>query len=171
MESAGARVIALRYDYDLETLKYLFDHINGILFPGGDPSLWANETTKTEFSEMTKKGMYLYQLAVEANNNGDYFPLWGTCLGYEMMLMATTHDPKILDNFVQDDESEKYTYTDKKSVSRILKTMPEELVNYSANNPVAYYFHKYGKLYSTFRANRKLESVYNVIATAFDDNN
>ena len=60
LESAGARIVALKYDYDLETLKYLFDHINGILFPGGDPSLWANETTKTVFSEMTKKGMYLY---------------------------------------------------------------------------------------------------------------
>lgn len=30
---------------------------------------------------------YLYNLAKEANTRGDYFPVWGTCLGFEMMLV------------------------------------------------------------------------------------
>lgn len=28
----------------------------------------------------------LYNLALEANNNGDFFPIWGTCLGFELLL-------------------------------------------------------------------------------------
>ena len=37
-------------------------------------------------------GLLLYKLAKEANDNGDYFPVWGTCLGYEFMLFAETYN-------------------------------------------------------------------------------
>ncbi len=42
LENAGAIVVPIKYDYDTKTLDYLLDRINGILFPGGDPSLWEN---------------------------------------------------------------------------------------------------------------------------------
>lgn len=42
LENAGAIVVPIKYDYDTNTLDYLLDRINGILFPGGDPSLWEN---------------------------------------------------------------------------------------------------------------------------------
>ena len=29
--------------------------------------------------------MKLHAWAVEANDNGDYFPIWGTCLGFQMI--------------------------------------------------------------------------------------
>ena len=40
---------------------------------------------------------------MEANKNGDYFPVWGTCLGYELLMMTITRDPHTLSgNFVND---------------------------------------------------------------------
>ena len=37
-------------------------------------------------SGYSKAGSILYELAIEANNNGDFFPVWGTCLGFELLL-------------------------------------------------------------------------------------
>ena len=30
----------------------------------------------------------MINLAIEANNNGDYFPVWGTCLGFESLALS-----------------------------------------------------------------------------------
>ena len=49
-----------------------------ILFPGGGSSL--------EDSSYANAGSILYDLAIKINDNGDYFPLWGTCLGFELLL-------------------------------------------------------------------------------------
>lgn len=66
--------------------------------PGGGPTLWANETSKEGFSELMKIAKYIIDLAKEANDKGDYFPIWGTCLGFEELLIALTNDLKILDD-------------------------------------------------------------------------
>lgn len=29
----------------------------------------------------------MFQKAIEANKQGNYFPVWGTCLGFEMILL------------------------------------------------------------------------------------
>lgn len=42
---------------------------------------------------------YIVDLAKKANNEGDYFPIWGTCLGFEELLIALTNNPKILGDF------------------------------------------------------------------------
>lgn len=49
---------------------------------------------------------YMYQRAVEANDAGDYFPIWGTCLGFQWLLMLTSHNDNILDG---DFDSDNYT--------------------------------------------------------------
>lgn len=49
-----------------------------LLIPGGGASLVS--------SGYGKAGSILYDLAIEANNNGDFFPVWGTCLGFELLL-------------------------------------------------------------------------------------
>ena len=58
--------------------------------------LWLNSTSRDEFSKFSQAGIFLVELAMEANKNGDYFPVWGTCLGYELLLMTITKDPYTL---------------------------------------------------------------------------
>lgn len=52
--------------------------MGSLLIPGGGSSL--------ETSGYAKTGSFLYDLAIKANHNGDYFPVWGTCLGFELLL-------------------------------------------------------------------------------------
>ena len=39
---------------------------------------------------------HLYQLAVEANKNGDNFPIWGTCMGFQTLNVLTNGDASVL---------------------------------------------------------------------------
>jgi len=74
LESAGARSIPIAYDASDELVEEIFTQINGLLLPGGDVPLPSS----------AKK---MWELAIESNSRGDYFPVWGTCLGMEFMLM------------------------------------------------------------------------------------
>ncbi len=41
----------------------------------------------------------MIDLAVEANEKGDFFPVWGTCLGFEVMLMSIAKNSTVISNF------------------------------------------------------------------------
>ena len=58
--------------------------------------LWLNSTSRDKFSKFSQAGIFLVELAMEANKNGDYFPVWGTCLGYELLMMTITRNPHTL---------------------------------------------------------------------------
>jgi gamma-glutamyl hydrolase len=77
VESAGGRAAVIPYDASKEHLKKLFDSVNGLLFTGGGLDLVSGEP----YFETMK---YLWDLMVEANARGDYFPFWGTALFYEL---------------------------------------------------------------------------------------
>lgn len=35
--------------------------------------------------DYSAKGCYLYDLVKKANNQGKFYPLWGTCLGFQLL--------------------------------------------------------------------------------------
>mmetsp|Transcript_62138 Transcript_62138/g.73592 ORF Transcript_62138/g.73592 Transcript_62138/m.73592 type:complete len:341 (-) Transcript_62138:131-1153(-) len=75
LESLGARSIPVPLLASNETVIDIFNHVNGFLWPGGGDV----ETHVTD-------GVFkMWELVLEANQNGDHFPLWGTCLGLEIM--------------------------------------------------------------------------------------
>jgi len=50
-----------------------------VLFPGGD-------------GEYTEFGRFIFNKIKEYNDNGTYYPAWGTCLGFEDMLIYTSDE-------------------------------------------------------------------------------
>ena len=84
LELAGARAIPVPYDSSNNTVDDIFSQVNGLLFPGGG-------------SALPIAAKRLWQLALNANANGDYFPIWATCLGFEyVVMMASTQGESIL---------------------------------------------------------------------------
>ena len=43
---------------------------------------------------MTIVGKRIYDKAKEMNDKGIYFPVWATCMSYELVLLIETNDPK-----------------------------------------------------------------------------
>ena len=93
----------------MANLTRLFNSVNGLFIPGGGTDLFkgekeiqaSNNTAGTqgphELTDFAKAGIFLVKLAKEANDAGDYFPVWGTCLGFELlMLEAAGGDTSIL---------------------------------------------------------------------------
>ena len=43
-------------------------------------------------SSYAKTGGLFYKWAMAASENGDHFPIWGTCLGFELLIVITAGD-------------------------------------------------------------------------------
>jgi gamma-glutamyl hydrolase len=72
MEVAGARVVAIVREEDPAITDEKLKKVNGILFPGGDGDYLAI-------------GEHIFKTLIKENDSGNFYPLWGTCLGYENM--------------------------------------------------------------------------------------
>ena len=94
VESAGARVVPLILEDDLSVTDEKLKKLNGILFPGGA-------------GNYRDLGDHIYQALVAENDNGNFYPLWGTCLGFENMAIWASDGGRsfILDDLESKDES------------------------------------------------------------------
>ena len=84
IESAGARVIPVNYYANTTELDAIFDSVNGFFFPGGGSAYPAS-------------AQYIYDRVVKANDKGDFMPLWGTCMGFQWLLISQSRNTNILD--------------------------------------------------------------------------
>jgi gamma-glutamyl hydrolase len=88
VEAGGARSIPIPYDASTELVEDIFSRINGILFTGGG-------------SDLPASAVDIWRLVQKANRQQDFFPLWGTCLGFEYLLKLASGDAEILDSGYQ----------------------------------------------------------------------
>lgn len=87
LEAGGARSIPIPYDADFALLDDLFTEINGLLLPGGSADYPPSLT-------------YLLDKIVNSNSQGKYFPVWGTCLGFEFLIRYAGGPEILQDGFV-----------------------------------------------------------------------
>ncbi|XP_017028527.1 gamma-glutamyl hydrolase-like [Drosophila kikkawai] len=90
LEGGGARVVPIWIGRNRSYYEDLMLKINGVLLPGG--SNWFNQS-----HGYAEAGEHLIQLAVELNDKGTFMPLWGTCLGMELLVykLAQNKDHRI----------------------------------------------------------------------------
>ena len=78
LEASGARVVPLRFDSPRDQLAATLSGLNGVLYPGGGASLAAD-------SPFFQGAQFIWEHAIKANQAGHVFPVWGTCLGFELI--------------------------------------------------------------------------------------
>uniref|UniRef100_A0A3B4W948 folate gamma-glutamyl hydrolase n=1 Tax=Seriola lalandi dorsalis TaxID=1841481 RepID=A0A3B4W948_SERLL len=83
LEGSGARVVPIRINRTEEEYAKIFSSINGLLLPGGDVDL--------QTSQFSRAAKIFYSLALKANDAGDYFPIWGTCQGFQQLSVLTAN--------------------------------------------------------------------------------
>ena len=74
VEHFGTVMYSLAVCYKTILVLYIFS----VLFPGGGANIYGSPYEKT--------AKILFNLAVKANDAGDVFPMWGTCLGFQMLM-------------------------------------------------------------------------------------
>ena len=77
VQISGARVMPVEIKKDPQYYENVIKYTNGLLLPGG----WA----PLGDSEYTRAAYLMLDAAMKANQEGDYYPVWGVCLGCEVM--------------------------------------------------------------------------------------
>ncbi|KAL6464856.1 hypothetical protein MHYP_G00271730 [Metynnis hypsauchen] len=159
LESAGARVVPIRINGTEEDYTKIFYAINGLLLPGGDVDL-----QKSQFSRMAK---IFYELAIKANDAGDYFPIWGTCQGFQQLTVLTSNKNLL-------------TLTNTKAVAlplvfsqgaqntRLFKSFPKDLLLSLSEENITSNFHSWSLSVQNYTRNAKLKRFYKVLTTNTD---
>ncbi|XP_068604392.1 gamma-glutamyl hydrolase [Brachionichthys hirsutus] len=156
LEAAGARVAPIRVNQRPEDYKKLFSSINGILFPGGSANL-----TSSGYAAAAK---IFYDLAVEAADGGDYFPVWGTCLGFQMLTLLTS-GKRLLSPTDTAAVSLPLDFTDAANHSRLFRGFPADLMGDLAGEPLTENSHQWSVTVSTHEADEALSKFYRVLST------
>lgn len=70
--------------YNTDNCEYFFNKINGLYIPGG------RRNNNNKFLDTCKK---LFMLAMKENDKGNYFPIYGSCLGFQYLIKIITDKP------------------------------------------------------------------------------
>uniref|UniRef100_A0A3Q3W8L1 folate gamma-glutamyl hydrolase n=1 Tax=Mola mola TaxID=94237 RepID=A0A3Q3W8L1_MOLML len=159
LESAGARVVPVMINQTEEEYKTLFYAINGILYPGGGVSIISSGYERT--------AKIFYELAIEANVRGDYFPVWGTCLGLEELTFLTSGQ-WLMTSTNTDKLSLPLNFTKDAAASRMFKDFPPDLMKDLASEPLTANIHNWSLALSTYNKNEALRKFYKVLSTNTD---
>ncbi|XP_037362006.1 gamma-glutamyl hydrolase [Talpa occidentalis] len=159
LESAGARVVPVRLDLSDEEYTKLFQSINGILFPGGSVNI-----RKSGYSQVAK---IFFQLAVQSFDDGDYFPVWGTCLGFEELTYLIS-GKYLLTHTNTVGITMSLNFTGGILQSRMFANFPAELMLSLALEPLTANFHKWSLMVKNFTMDEKLKKFFNILTTNTD---
>ncbi|NP_034411.2 gamma-glutamyl hydrolase precursor [Mus musculus] len=159
IESAGARVVPIRPDLSDAEYEELFRSINGVLLPGGGANL-----TDSGYSRVAK---IFFSKALESFDNGDHFPVWGTCLGFEELSVLVSGENLLTST---DTKSKKLplNFTEGARKSRMFKHFPTELLDSLALENLTANFHKWSLSVKNFTENEKLKKFFNILTTNTD---
>ncbi|XP_063827781.1 gamma-glutamyl hydrolase-like [Ostrinia nubilalis] len=85
LQFSGANVIPIPIGRDRQFYKELMQKINGVILPGGEAPL-----RRSQINGYADAGQHIYELAMEMNDAGDYFPIFGECLGLQFLIVVAS---------------------------------------------------------------------------------
>ena len=160
IESAGGRAVLIPTSFDQSVVAELFSYVNGVLYPGGGVAWFT--------SAYYKNAKIFYDLAIQANKNGDYFPIWGTCLGFQALHVLTANSSGVLSKFDSDDIPLPLNFTEEASSSRMFENISPRLYKILAAENVTYNHHSYGVAPDEYKNNPSLDTFYKILSTNYD---
>jgi len=154
LEGSGARVVPLLMNEAEEVTLKKMEMINGVLIPGGG-------------GNYDRIGKLVLKKAMEINDNGGFFPIWGTCLGFEFLTANATssHEMPVLEIIHAKKVSLPIKFTKRPSETKMFCPMGEAAADLEKDN----YFinmHQYSVRPQTFAADAKLKEFWDVTSTS-----
>ncbi|XP_070505868.1 gamma-glutamyl hydrolase-like [Chironomus tepperi] len=162
VEGGGARVVPVWIGKDRKYYEDIMSKLNGILFTGG--AVWFYD------SAYAYTGKIIYEIAKQLNENGDFFPLWGTCLGFELLTYLSANRSEHRADCSSTNQALNLEFKDDFRTSRMFKDAGDEVVDILKTEEVTSNFHEYcvtEKNLTTF----KIDTDWRVISTNKDWNN
>lgn len=159
IEQAGARVVPVNYYASEEEIDDLFQKLNGFFFVGGGAAF-------------PKSAQRVFDNTVAANDKGDFMPLWGTCMGFQWLLISASRDVNILDP--KEGQFDSYNYSipldfrPSARTSKLLADAPDGVYEILAKENVTMNNHHYGIYTDHFEQTESLSSFFDLLSTNVD---
>ncbi|KAM7357640.1 gamma-glutamyl hydrolase isoform 2-T4 [Cochliomyia hominivorax] len=160
IEGAGGRVVPIWIGKEREYYRDILSKINGVLLPGG--ATYFNQS-----HGYADAGRHIYELAQELNDNGTYFPVWGTCLGFELLVYLSANSTEPRTYCSSSSQALPLEFKENFQKSRLFRNASENVINILRNYPVTANFHIYCFTEETF-ANMKLNEIWDVMSLNHD---
>lgn len=164
VEQTGSRAVVIPHFASKKILRKLVGQVNGLMFIGGGVRLYYSFDDMP--TRVMKKLAYIYRLGLKQNTkNGGNFPIWGTCLGFEVILSAESkftakftkvNSVNVLKQIQFMDENYRGSYFE--------KAFRPEVKQYLQTHASSYYHHHNGMRVKDFIANKNLNRSFKVIA-------
>jgi gamma-glutamyl hydrolase len=173
LQAGGARVVPIYYDSSPEELDFVLSRVNGVFWTGGNVD-FNPHTEATTGSQYLRATEHMLRYVIRENIRGNYYPLWGTCLGFERLLQLIAEDDEAL--IVEAFDAENYPinlgFTDPAWDSRLFRSMSDELFAEVASprGRLAFNNHGLGIHPDSFRNNSLLSEHMNVLSVDLDRN-
>jgi len=172
IEAADATAIGIPWDLPERDLIKVLDSINGILFTGGDASLWEAEidTEDIMFTNFTRRTAFILKYVIQLNDKGIHFPIFGICQGHEVIVMGLAGRPHVIDQtYIHPGQLDTVEITPEGKNSRMFGHMPDRLVEFIKNRRSMFYNHRFG-FNSSLLDNALINEFFTVTAKGVDDN-
>ncbi|XP_043537274.1 gamma-glutamyl hydrolase-like [Chiloscyllium plagiosum] len=159
LESAGCRVVPVRLNLTNDEYEKIFSSINGILFPGG--------SSDVKTSAFAKAAKTFYNLALKAFDAGDYFPIWGTCLGMQLLTVLTA-GKNLLINTDTENIALPLNLTHAAESSKMFQKFPPDVFRALSREALTGNFHHFSLSVKDFLQNEELRKFYSILSTNYD---
>ncbi|XP_017043413.1 gamma-glutamyl hydrolase A [Drosophila ficusphila] len=136
LEGAGARVVPIWIGRNRSYYEDLMHKINGVLLPGG--ATWFNQT-----NGYADAGEHLIQLAIEQNDQGIFMPVWGTCLGMELMVYKLANGTEHRISCQGKGIALPMEFKEDFNKSRLFASISDDVVAAMIKENVTYHWHQY----------------------------
>lgn len=162
VESGGARAVPILYNEPPEVIEQKFRAVNGLLFTGGS----------ARYGRYLQTVEKLFQRALEENDNGEYFPVYAVCLGFEILSIIVSQDLNILERFDAVNHPSTLIFeSDAAKNTSIFKWFQPHILNKMSSEPLFMQNHMFGISPERMSANSGLSSFFKILTTSSDKNN
>lgn len=173
IEGGGAKPIYINYEASEDDLRKIFKKINGLFLIGGNTEMTEldPQTRQPRLSRYTQKVRMLLNLAREEFDSGGYFPVWGTCQGYELLLLALGDDPGLLRNGCKCvGYNAVLNFSSSVASSRMCSVFSQSQRTGLANDPMTYNNHDSFVTEEDILRNKGLAETFRVLSTSGNHN-
>lgn len=166
LESAGARAVPIPFDIPRAELDHLLESLNGVLFTGGEVELH----NLTSGYMNAARHIVEHSVRLSEEEEGETFPIWGTCMGFQTLVVLAANNASILSEGAFDSESLSLPLdlTETGRTSRFWTSLRGYVQDSLEHRNVTCNLHHDGVFVHDFEAAASVTNAYNLVSTNKD---
>ena len=162
LEQNNMRWVEINFFESEESYLRKLEVSDALLLTGGGQNVLKPDGSTSEYFKVAKR---LIQYAVERNQRGSYFPLWGTCLGFQSIVY--TFSRETLRVATVDNPTSSGSLHLLSPESRFFRSVfSHQDILVLENKPSLLFHHTYGYMLNEALENQIFMSEFNILASA-----